>query len=90
MVLKNFGGVPVLKFLQTHALDFPYYLSVIFPGIFLQTNVHVEYPQFFSVESSGMKLYFTIHIFFKTAVLQQLFDITCRFSYKHCNFSRVR
>ena len=74
MVLKNFGGVPVLKFLQTHALNFPYYLSVIFHRIFLQTNVqkiwfqvfqHVECPQFFSVESSGMKLYFTIHIFSK-------------------------
>ena len=87
MVLKNFGGVPVLKFLQTRALDFPYpyYLSVIFPGIFSQTNVQkiwfqvfqrVERPQFFSVESLGMRLYFTIHIFFKTAVLQQLFDIT--------------
>ena len=30
---------------------------------------------------------FTNHIFVKTAVLRKLFDI--RFSYKHCNFSRV-
>ena len=28
-----------------------------------------------------------VHIFFRTAVLRKLFDI--RFSYKHCNFSRV-
>ena len=32
IVLKHFGGVPVLKFLQRLALDFPY-LSVIFPGL---------------------------------------------------------
>ena len=29
-MLKNFGGVPVLKFVQRLALDFPYCLSVIF------------------------------------------------------------
>ena len=38
IALKKFGDVPVLKFLQKLALDFPY-LSVIFPGTFLQTNV---------------------------------------------------
>ena len=43
--------------------------------------------KFFSVESSSVKLQFTIDIFFKTAVLRKLFDI--RFSYKHSNFSRV-
>ena len=41
----------------------------------------------FSGESLGVKLQFTNHIFFRTAVLRKLFDI--RFSYKHCNFSRV-
>ena len=44
-------------------------------------------PQFFSVESLGVKLQFTIDIFFRTAILWKLFDI--RFSYKHCNFSRI-
>ena len=29
----------MLKFLQRLALDFPYYLSVIFPRTFLQTDV---------------------------------------------------
>ena len=43
--------------------------------------------KFFSVESLGVKLQFTINIFFRTAVLRKLFDI--RFSYKHWNFSRV-
>ena len=33
IVLKNFGGVPVLKLLQRLALDFPIYLSVIFPRL---------------------------------------------------------
>ena len=34
IVLKHFGGIPVLKFLQRLALDFPYnYLSVIFLGL---------------------------------------------------------
>ena len=47
----------------------------------------MERSQFFSVESLGVKLSFTIHVFFRTAVLRQIFDI--RFSYKHCNFSRV-
>ena len=41
----------------------------------------------FSVESVGVKLWFTNHIFFRTAVLRKLFEI--RFSYKHCNFSSV-
>ena len=34
-----------------------------------------------------MKLQFTNHIFFRTAILRKLFEI--RFSYKHCNFARV-
>ena len=34
-----------------------------------------------------LQLQFTIDIFFRTVVLRKLFDI--RFSYKHCNFSRV-
>ena len=41
----------------------------------------------FSGESLAVKLQFTNHIFFRTAVLRKLFDI--RFSYNHCNFSRV-
>ena len=44
-------------------------------------------PSFFSVDSLGVKLWFTIHIFFRTAILRKLFDI--RYSCKHCNFSRV-
>ena len=42
---------------------------------------------FFSVEFLGVKLLFTIYIFFRTAVLRKLFGI--RLSYKHCNFSRL-
>ena len=41
----------------------------------------------FFVKSFALQLQFTIHIFFKTEVLQKVFDI--RFSYKHCNFSHV-
>ena len=42
-----------------------------------------------SIESLGMKLQFTIHISFRTALLQKLFDI--RFSNKYCNFlTRLR
>ena len=44
-------------------------------------------PSIFLVESLGVNDKFAIHIFFITAVLRKLFDI--RFSYKHCNFSRV-
>ena len=33
IVLKNLGGVPVLKFLQRLAFRFSIYLSVIFPGL---------------------------------------------------------
>ena len=70
-----------------------------FPGTFLQTNVQkilksgsrsssaCNALNFFSGESLGVKLQFTNHIFFRTAVLRKLFDI--RFSYKHCNFSHV-
>ena len=47
----------------------------------------MQSPQFFSVECLGENLQFTIHIFFRTAVLRKLFDI--RFSYKHYNLSRV-
>ena len=32
-MVKNLGGIPVLKFLQRLALDFRKYLSVIFPGL---------------------------------------------------------
>ena len=45
-------------------------------------------PSNFSGESLGVKLWFTNHIFFfRTAAVRKLFDI--RFSYNHCNFSRV-
>ena len=39
IALKKFGGVPVLKVLQRLAFRFSIYLSVIFPGTLLQTNV---------------------------------------------------
>ena len=38
-------------------------------------------------QSFALQLQFTIDIFFRTAVLWNLFDIG--FSYKHCNFSHV-
>ena len=43
-------------------------------------------PNFFQ-DNPLLQLQFTIDILFRTAVLRKLFDI--RFSYKHCNFSRV-
>ena len=43
-------------------------------------------PQIFLGQSFALQK-FTIDILFRTAVLWKLFDI--RFSYKHCNFSRV-
>ena len=60
-----------------------------FSRTFLQTNVQKMYVTLsvFSVESLGVRLQFTIHIFLRTAVLRILFDI--RFSSKHCDFSRV-
>ena len=96
--MKNLGGVPVLRFLQRLALDFPY-ICLQFSRDFLtdkciekfekcfQVVQYMYRPQIFSGESLGVKLQFTNHIFFRTAVLRKLFDI--RFSYKHCNFSRV-
>ena len=33
IVLKDFGGVPVLKFFQRSALDFPYICLQFFPGL---------------------------------------------------------
>ena len=41
--------------------------------------VNVTPSNFFSVESLGVKLWFTNHIFFRTAVLRKLFEIS--FSY---------
>ena len=38
VVLKKFWGVSVLKFPQRLALDFSIYLSVIFPGTFLNVQ----------------------------------------------------
>ena len=38
-------------------------------------------------QSFALQLQFTIDLFFRTTFLGKLFDI--RFSYKHCNFSRV-
>ena len=49
----------------------------MFPPLLLHFHLSDE-------ESLGVKLQFTIHIFFRTAVLRQLFDI--EFSYKHCKF----
>ena len=92
------GVVTVLNFLQTLASDFPHICLQFFPGKRLQANVYkilksgskayscMQRPQFFSGESLGVKIYFAIHIFFRTAVLRKFLDI--RFSYKHCNFSR--
>ena len=36
---QTLGAVTVLKFLKTLALDFPYQLSAIFSGKFLQASV---------------------------------------------------
>ena len=33
ILLKNFGGVSVLKFFQKLALDFPYICLLFFPGL---------------------------------------------------------
>ena len=46
-------------------------------------------PSFFfsKILRSEALVYNSYIFFFRTAVLRQLFDI--RFSYKHCNFSRV-
>ena len=52
----------------------------------LSLLVHVTPSSFFK-RILRSKAFFTNHIFFKTAVLRKLFDI--RFSYNHCNFSRV-
>ena len=57
-----------------------------FKKVVLGLLAHVT-PSIFLVQSLGVKLWFTILIFFRTAVLRKLLDI--RFSYKHCNFSRV-
>ena len=92
------GVITVLKFLQKLALDFPYIVCNFSQKIFTDKlcieNFYKRFSvfqrlcnalKFFPVESLRVKLQFTVHIFFKTAVLQKLFDI--RFSYKHCNFS---
>ena len=53
----------------------------------LWRNSSTGTPQIFLGQSFALQLQFTINIYFRTAILQKLFDIT--FSYKHCNFSRV-
>ena len=53
----------------------------------LWRNLSTGTPQNFLGQSFALQLQFTIDIFFRTAVLRKLFDI--RFSYKHCNFSRI-
>ena len=58
-----------------------------FKKVVLGLPEHVTLSIFSSIEYLGVKLQFTNHIFFRTAVLRKLFDI--RFSYNHCNFSRV-
>ena len=89
----------MLKFLQRLALDFPYICLKFFLGlsyrqmykkfekvVLVGLLAHVM-PSIFLVEFLGVKDKFAIHSFFRTDVLRKLFDI--RFSYKHCNFSRV-
>ena len=90
------------KFLQRLALVYirvSIHLSIIFPGlsyrqmyrkfkkVVLGLPEHVTLSIFSSIEYLGVKLQFTNHIFFRTAVLRKLFDV--RFSYKYCNFLRV-
>ena len=48
---------------------------------------HVTPSIFFSKILRSEALAYNSYFFFRTAVLRKLFDI--RFSYKHCNFSRV-
>ena len=67
MVLKNFGGVPVLKFLQGLALDFPYTCLQFFQGlsyrqmyrkfkkVVLGLLAHIT-PSIFSMHSLGVNL----------------------------------
>ena len=82
------GAVTVLKFLQKLALDFPYICLQFFPGNFYkQMYRKLKKKVLGLLESLRVKLYFTVHIFFKTAVLRKFFDIG--FSNKHCDFSRV-
>ena len=50
-------------------------------------NLSTRTPPVYLRQSFALQLQFTIDILFRTAVLRKLFDI--RFSYKHCNFSRV-
>ena len=44
-------------------------------------------PPNFLGQCFALQLQFTSHIFFRKAVMRKLFNI--RFSYKHCNFSRI-
>ena len=83
---------------QNHFLKFSIHLSVRksrenYRQIYgkskasLWRNLSTGTPQKFLVQSFVFQLWFTSHIFFRTAVLRKLFDI--RFSFKHCNFSHV-
>ena len=64
-----------------------YSLFIFVYSLFIIQLPHPNALKFFSVESLRVKLQFTIPFFLRTAVLRKLLDI--RFSYKHCNFSRV-
>ena len=85
---------------QNLFLKFSIHFSVKISREKLQTNIrkiqskllekfkHSQGPQNLLVKSFAAQLQFTVHIFFfRIAILRKLFDI--RFSYKHCNFSRV-
>ena len=58
-----------------------------FQKVVLGLLAHVTPSIFFSRILRSEALVYSSYFFFRTAVLRKLFDI--RFSYKHCNFSRV-
>ena len=88
----------MLRFLQRLALDFSYICLLFFPGLsyrqmyrkfkkaVLGLLVHVTSSIFFSTMLRREALVYKSY-FVRTAILWKLFNI--RFSYKHCNFSRV-
>ena len=76
---------------QNHFLKFSIHLSVrqIYgtSKASLWRNLSTDTLAKILGQSFALQLQFTIDIFFRTAVLQNLFDIG--FSYKYCNFSHV-
>ena len=98
--LQIFEAVTVLKFLQKLALDCPYICLQFFPGNFyrqmyrkylkkvLGLLMHVTPSNFVSRILKSEALIYNSQ-FFQSSRFTEIIRHLNRFSYKHCNFSRV-